>query len=156
MAGVLLKKQEKMSQKGSKYAFLQMSDPSGIFEVTIFSETLNAARDFLVAGESLLLKVEVEKRDDQMRMTAGSIQPLEQALEGKIHEIQIHLQTPDAAPKIRQFLDIEGKGRSKITLFAHLGDKRIARINLGGYWSLSAQARNIIRAEQGVLKISEL
>ena len=28
-----------MSQKGSKYAFLQISDPTGVFEVIIFSET---------------------------------------------------------------------------------------------------------------------
>ena len=46
MAGVLLKKQEKMSQKGSKYAFLQLSDPTGIFEVTLFSEMLATTREF--------------------------------------------------------------------------------------------------------------
>src|SRR5690606_15920268 len=40
MAGVILKKQEKMSQKGNKYAFLQLSDPTGIYEVTLFSELL--------------------------------------------------------------------------------------------------------------------
>lgn len=156
MAGVLLKKQEKMSQKGSKYAFLQVSDPTGIFEVMVFSETLNAAREFLEAGESLLLKVEVERRDDQTRMSAGSIQPLEQALEGKIHEIQIHMDASDAAPKIKEFLDIEGRGKSKITFFAHLGDERVARITMPGYWSLSAQARNMIRAEKGIIEISEL
>jgi DNA polymerase III alpha subunit len=43
MAGVILKKQEKVSQKGSKYAFLQLSDPTGIFEVTLFSELLAAS-----------------------------------------------------------------------------------------------------------------
>jgi DNA polymerase-3 subunit alpha len=43
MAGVMLKKQEKVSQKGSKYAFLQLSDPTGIYEVTLFSELLAAS-----------------------------------------------------------------------------------------------------------------
>ncbi|MGH1376785.1 MAG: DNA polymerase III subunit alpha [Alphaproteobacteria bacterium] len=156
MAGVLLKKQEKMSQKGSKYAFLQLSDPTGIYEVTIFSETLANAREHLEAGTSLLIHVNAEIKDDQLRYTSDRIQPLEQALEGKIHEIQIHMSTGDAAPKIKEFLDIEGKGRSKITLFAHLGDDRVAQIDMPGYWSLSSQARNVIRTQKGVIEISEL
>ncbi len=156
MAGVLLKKQEKMSQKGSKYAFLQVSDPTGIYEVTIFSETLNAARDFLNAGESLLLSVEVEIREDQMRMTASRVQPLEQALDGKISEIHVHLSDARGVPKLKEFLDIEGQGRSKIKIFAHFDDDRLAEITLSGNRALSAQARNIIRAEDGVLSIEEL
>ncbi len=156
MAGVLLKKQEKMSQKGNKYAFLQLSDPTGIFEVTIFSETLNNAREYLVAGTALLLNVEVEQTDDQMRYTSHKLQPLEDALEGKIHEIHIHLSTGDSAPKIKKFMDESGKGRSKITIFAHLDDDRRAQIDIPGYWSLNAAARNEIRSEKGVIDISEL
>ncbi len=156
MAGVLLKKQEKMSQKGSKYAFLQLSDPTGIYEVTIFSETLNAAREYLEAGESLLLSVDAEIQDDQLRFTSSKIQPLELALDGKINEIKIHISSPDAAPKIKEFLDIEGRGRSKIKILAHINDNRIAQINIPGAWSLSSQARNIIRAQNGVIEISEI
>jgi DNA polymerase III subunit alpha len=156
MAGVLLKKQEKMSQKGNKYAFLQLSDPTGIFEVTIFSETLNANREILEPGRSLLLGVDAEQREEQIRYTCQKIQSLEEVLENKIHQIHIHLSSPDAAPKIRQFLDIEGKGRSKITLFAHLEGGRKAEIELAGSWSLSPQARNIIRSEKGVIEIAEI
>lgn len=156
MAGVLLKKQEKVSQKGSKYAFLQLSDPTGIFEVTIFSETLQAARSYLEAGQSLLLTVEAEQREEQIRFTASGVQPLDQALEGKIHEIHIHLETAQAAPKIKQFLDIEGAGRSRILLFIHLPDGRKAELKLPGFHSFSAQARNIVRTEDGVIEINEL
>ncbi len=156
MAGVLLKKQEKMSQKGSKYAFLQLSDPSGIYEVTIFSEALNNYRDFLVAGTSLLVTVEVEKKDDQLRYTSHKIQPLELALEGKINEIHIHLSSADAAPKLKELMDSEGKGRSKVTIFVDLGDKRTAQIDIPNHWSLSSRARNSLRAEKGVVEISEL
>ncbi|MGH1377367.1 MAG: DNA polymerase III subunit alpha [Alphaproteobacteria bacterium] len=156
MAGVLLKKQEKMSQKGNKYAFLQLSDPTGIFEVTIFSETLNNARDYLEAGMSLLVTVEVEQKDDQLRYTSHKIQPLEDALEGKINEIHIHLSTGDSAPKIKELIDAGGKGRSKITIFAHIDDDRRAQIDIPGLWSLNAKSRNDIRTEKGVIDISEL
>jgi DNA polymerase-3 subunit alpha len=155
MAGVLLKKQEKISAKGNKYAFLQLSDPTGIFEVTLFSEILAASREFLVAGETLLLTVDAEQREDQIRFTGQKIQPLEQALEGKIREIQIHMNSGRAAPKIRQFLDTEGRGAAQITLYMKLEGDRTAKIQLPGRWNLSAQARNQIRGEEGVLEILE-
>ncbi len=156
MAGVLLKKQEKMSQKGSKYAFLQISDPTGVFEVIIFSETLAAARSFLEPGTSILLKVEGEVQDDQMRFTGGALKPLEESLEGKISEIHIRLEGDTSLPKIKEFLDIEGQGRSQIKIFANLEDERTAEVILPGRWSLSSQARNIIRGEEGVIEISEV
>jgi DNA polymerase-3 subunit alpha len=155
MAGVLLKKQEKMSQKGKKYAFLQLSDPTGIYEVTIFSETLNNAREYLEAGAPLLLSVEAEVSDDQLRFTSKKIQPLEQALDNKINEIEIHLNDFESAKKLKEFLDIEGRGRSKIKLLAHIDDKRAMMIELPGNWSLSSQARNVLRTQDGILKISE-
>lgn len=155
MAGVLLKKQEKISQKGSKYAFLQLSDPSGIFEVTIFSETLHGARDFLEAGEALLLSVEAEMREDQLRFTSQKIQPLEDALDKKINQIDIHLNDIQGAKKLKCLIDSEGRGRSKIKLYAYVDDKRAAVIELMGGNSLSSDARNILRTQEGVLKIAE-
>jgi DNA polymerase-3 subunit alpha len=155
MAGVLLKKQEKVSAKGSKYAFLQLSDPTGIYEVTLFSEMLHASREFLEAGNVLLLTVEGEQREDQLRFTAQKIQPLEEALESKIREIQIHMNKSAPAQKIRAFLDIEGRGAAQITLFVKIEGGRVAKIKLPGRWNLSAQARNMIRGEDGVEDIME-
>ena len=156
MAGVLLKKQEKISQKGNKYAFLQLSDPTGIYEVTIFSETLSSAREYLDVGESLLLDIEAETKEDQLRLTCSKIQPLELALDGKINEINIHLKSYQGAQKVKEFLDIEGKGRSKISIYAHLDDNRVVYIKIPGGWSLSSKARNTLRSEKGIIEISEL
>ena len=155
MAGVLLKKQEKMSQKGNKYAFLQLSDPTGIFEVTMFSEMLAQTREHLEAGTALLLGVEAEQREDQIRYTATSVKPLDEALEGKIREIDIHIESAAAAPKIKEFLEIEGKGHAHVNLHVKVDGQRVVQMKLPGRWSLSAQARNIIRTQKGVQEISE-
>jgi DNA polymerase-3 subunit alpha len=155
MAGVLLKKQEKMSQKGNKYAFLQLSDPTGIFEVTLFSEMLASAREHLEPGTALLIGVEAEQREDQIRYTATSIKPLDEALEGKIRSIDIHLDKSEPVHKIKEFLDIEGKGHAHINLHVKIDGQRVVQLRLPGRWSLSAQARNIIRTQEGVQEISE-
>ncbi len=155
MAGILLKKQEKMSLKGSKYAFLQLSDPTGIYEVTIFSETLQNAREHLEAGTPLLLAVEAEVSDDQLRFTSKKVQPLEGALDKKINEIEVHINDLDSAEKLKEFLDVEGRGHSRIKILAHTDHTRAAVINLPGRWSLGSQARNILRMQDGVLNIYE-
>lgn len=155
MGGVLLKKQEKMSQKGSKYAFLQLSDPTGIFEVTLFSEMLAAAREHLEPGNALLLGVEAEQREDQIRFTCTKIEPLDGALENKIREISIHMDQGAPIHKIKEFLDEEGTGHSVIKLHIRADSKRIAEVQLPGRWSLSADARNVIRTQEGVQEILE-
>jgi DNA polymerase-3 subunit alpha len=102
-----------------------------------------------------MLTVDAEQREDQIRYTGQKVSPLEKALEGKIREIQIHMNSGAAAPKIKKFLDIEGKGAAQLVLFMALEDGRSAKIQIPGRWSLSAQARNQIRAEESVLEILE-
>ncbi len=155
MAGVLLKKQEKVSQKGSKYAFLQLSDPTGIYEVTLFSELLAAARDYLVPGESLLLSVEAEEREDTIRFTCSRVEPLEAALEGKIKEIEIHLTDTAPLPKLRDYLDAEKYGRAQVVVYYQIDEGRVAKLVLPGRWALSSEARDMLRTERGVAKVCE-
>src|SRR5690606_35082598 len=47
LAGNLLSKQERTSAKGSRYAFLTLSDAGGTYEVTVFSEILAVSRDLI-------------------------------------------------------------------------------------------------------------
>jgi DNA polymerase-3 subunit alpha len=107
-----------------------------------------------------------------VRMTCGRVEPLEAALEGKIREIQIHMDDACGLPKLQEFLDIEndgavergielgnsngGRGMAKIMLFIKIDDARVAKTALPGTWSLSSGARNKIRTEDGVRDILEV
>lgn len=159
MAGVLLKKQERVSAKGNKFAFIQLSDPTGVYEVMLFSDILNASREMLETGEGLLLTVEAESQEEQIRFTVQKIERLDEALEGKIQEIRIEMDHAQAFPKIKEFLEIEThedkRGRSRLRINMRLDDGRVVDMVLPGYWNLSAQARDIIRAEAGIRAIAE-
>ena len=156
MAGVLLKKMERMSQKGNKYAFLQLSDSSGVYEVTLFSDLLSASKEFLQAGETLLLSVTAESREDQIRFTAQSIQPLDQTLEKRTDKIHVFIDESHPVQKLKEFIDIEGAGPSQIILHLPTKSGRMCEICLQGRYTLSTQARNILRGENGVLDIHEI
>lgn len=157
MAGVLLKKQIKVSQKsGNKFAFLQLSDSTGIFEVVVFSETLARAKDFLEEGESLLLKVTVEQQEDQKRFTVQDIQPLDKALSGKIREVRIALETPEAVESLKNSLNNEGPGPARVVIEVPLNNDELARIQLPGFYSFSPQARSALMKTAGIRDIWEL
>ena len=77
MAGSISGKQERKSARGNRFAFAQLSDPTGLYEVTIFSDTLEAARDHLEVGANVVLSVEANMESDQLKLLARSISPID-------------------------------------------------------------------------------
>lgn len=156
MAGILIKKQERVSSKsGNKFAFLQLSDSTGVYEVMIFSDTLARSREFLEPGTPLLVTVDAESKEDQVRYTGQRIEPLEEAMANKLQEVIIEMDASAPAARLKEFLDIEGQGRVKIMMLLLLANGRRAEMQVPGYWSLSPQAINQIRKTPGVLDIRE-
>ena len=77
MAGAVSGKQEKKSARGNRFAFAQLSDPTGLYEVTIFSDVLESARDHLETGRNVVLSVEATLEGDQIKLLARSVQPVD-------------------------------------------------------------------------------
>jgi len=78
LAGTVVSKKERISQKGNRYAFVTFSDASGSYEVTMFSETLSAAAELLEPGTAVLIKVTAQFEGETVRMTAQSVRGLDQ------------------------------------------------------------------------------
>ena len=77
MAGAVASKQERKSARGNRFAFVQLSDPTGLYEVTVFSDTLEAARDLLEAGNSVVLTVEATMESEQLKLLARGVQAVD-------------------------------------------------------------------------------
>lgn len=78
MAGIVMSLTEKISRSGHKYAFLQLSDPSGIYDVTLFSELLAKKRDLLTVGKAVLIQVAPRIEKEDIRLSAMDISSLDQ------------------------------------------------------------------------------
>jgi DNA polymerase-3 subunit alpha len=157
MAGVLLKKQERISAKsGKKYAFLSMSDHTGFYEVMIFSETLAAAREFLVEGNTLLLVVDVEAKDDQLRLMGQMVGPLDDAVERTTQRCEIVLDHVSNIESLKTILDDEGTGQVKLGLRIKQDNNKYVRIELDQRYNFSATARRSIQNTDGVARIMDL
>ena len=63
------------SAKGNRYAFVSLSDPSGLYEVTVFSDTLESARNHLEPGQAVVLTVEATLEGETLKLLARAAQP---------------------------------------------------------------------------------
>src|SRR4029077_10588894 len=55
LAGIVAGRKERTSGRGNRFAFVEMSDPSGTFEVTLFAEILSESRALLDSGQPLVV-----------------------------------------------------------------------------------------------------
>ncbi|MDO5659066.1 MAG: DNA polymerase III subunit alpha [Paracoccus sp. (in: a-proteobacteria)] len=81
IAGTVSTRQEKKSAKGNRFAFIGASDPTGLYELVMFSDLLETARPYLEPGASVVMQVQVEPAgDDGVKLLARSCVPLDQAV----------------------------------------------------------------------------
>jgi hypothetical protein len=96
--GSVAGRQERKSARGNRFAFVQLSDPSGLYEVTVFSETLEAARDLLEPGQNVVLTVQANMEADQLKLLATSAAPVDAGLaRAGRSEIRVFIEAPEAA-----------------------------------------------------------
>ena len=157
MAGIVVRKQERTSQKGNRFAFVQVSDPYGVFEMMVFSELLNAAREHLEAGTPILLSVDVDrKNEDELRFLAQSIEPLTSAVQSVTRQVIVEMQTPEAVAQVKAMLDNTGGGRVKVQVTADAGKGRTVTLELPGYYTIHEDTPRQLRAIRGVGEVREL
>ena len=62
LAGIVIGRQERTSAKGNRFAFVQLSDASGMYEVMVFTERWRRHRELLEPGRPVLVTVDVRMR----------------------------------------------------------------------------------------------
>ncbi|MFN3280610.1 MAG: DNA polymerase III subunit alpha [Tabrizicola sp.] len=158
LAGSVSSRQERKSARGNRYAFIQLSDPTGLYEVTCFSEVLEASRDFLDAGSNVVLTVKAELEGDTLKLLAQSVAPIDSvAAQAGAQDLRIHLSRPEAVASLAALLSrVEGRSRAAITLCVTDPDGREIDIALPDSYPVTPQIKGAIKAMQGVLAIEEI
>lgn len=112
LAGIVITKQERAAKSGQRYAFVQLSDPTGVFEVTVFSELLSQYRELLEPGTALLITATAQLSEENLRLTCQGVETLEKATEGG--SITVILQSEDQVKRFIRLLETAIPGRTKI------------------------------------------
>ena len=155
LAGSLLSKQERTSAKGSRYAFLQLSDSSGMYEVTCFSEILATSRELLEAGGPLLLELDAKLEDDQLRLTCQRITSLDQEAAKAAAGIRITIRDPGPIAELKTLIGAEARGRNRIAIVSQLGSREV-EIRLKETITFSPKFIGSLRSVSGVVEVEEI
>ncbi|WP_191058365.1 DNA polymerase III subunit alpha [Geminicoccus harenae] len=127
LAGVVLGKQERVTER-SRFAHVAMSDPSGQFEVTLFSEILARTRELLESKVPLVIEADGRVDGDMVRLTAHKVEALEELLVPHVPDLTIRLSSVDAALAMRPLLTPRTgrQGRLRLVLAHAAGEVVLA------------------------------
>ena len=170
MAGSVAGRQERKSARGNRFAFVQLSDPTGLYEVTVFSETLEVARDLLEPGQNVVLTVQANMEADQLKLLCTAVAPVDAGIAraGK-SEIRVFIEEAAAALSVKSLLEryrddgsVRGRGAVMLsTLGVELevgGAPRACDIDiaLGDGWPMNPQVKSALRSLRGVVAVEEV
>ena len=158
LAGIVTSKRITRTSKGSKMAFVTLSDTSSSFEVTLFQEVLNTAWDMLESSEPLLVTVDIQHRgdgsDSDVRLTAQGIRPLADAVpSSQSSDIRIHLRDDTPLPGLASLFQEQAEpGRGRVTLrLQHALPEREIDMELPATYRVDDALRRAITAVPGVV-----
>ncbi len=162
IAGSVASKQERKSARGNRFAFVQLSDPTGLYEVTVFSDTLEKYRDLLEPGQNVVLAVEATFESEQLKLLARGVQAVDDMVaDAAAMGLKVYVNDEGAIQSIATRLaELEKDGRLKGRGPVHLvlshpdlpGEVEVA---LTGEYPLNPQVKGAIKHIGGVLEVEE-
>jgi DNA polymerase-3 subunit alpha len=163
MAGVVAGRQERKSARGNRFAFCQLSDPTGAFEVTLFSETLEKSREHLETGAKVLLTVEATMEADQLKLLGRGVSPVDQGLAGAVSGLRIFLDDADVLPRIAGVLTRAAdqmpkaaRGPVELLLPDYVGLPGDTVLRLPQEFPVTPEIRGAVKSLAGVLAVEEV
>ncbi len=154
VAGTVTAKQERKSKKGNPFAFLSLSDPTGQFEIVVFSEVLNRSRELMEPGKSIVVSVEIDRTGDEVKLRAQSVRSVDEVVANAAAGMKIFLETPEPLAGLKTRLSEKGRGLVSLVLMGEGG--REVELKLPGGYRVTPQIRGAIKSVPGVVEVQEI
>ena len=156
LVGVVEGCQERTSAKGNRFAFIQLSDASGSFEVVVFAELLAASRGLLHPGSTVLVTTEARAESDALRLMATAIEPLDAAVAKAAAGLKVFLSDSEPLASLHRAIEGRDKGRGRLSLVLDLGTDAVVEVALPGGYVISPDMRSAIGAVPGIVGIEDV
>ncbi len=162
MAGTVAGRQERKSARGNRFAFAQLSDPTGQYEVTLFSEVLEQARPHLETGMQVVVQAEATLEADQLKLLARSVTPVEPLVaDAGGSGLRVFLERAEAIATAQTVLekalaDLPRVGRGPVLLTVMDPDLGEVDLDIGREFPVTPQVRGALRSLPGILEVEEI
>ncbi|MEM7074839.1 MAG: DNA polymerase III subunit alpha [Pseudomonadota bacterium] len=163
MAGVVAGRQERKSARGNRFAFVQLSDVSGGYEVTMFSDTLDQSRDHLDTGAQVVLSVEASMNEDQLKLLARAVQPADDVVaDAGTNGLRIFVDRAQAVRSVATVLtdaQTVSRGRARGPVRFCLMDADLpgeVEIDAGEHFVITPQIKGALKSLDGVVTVEDI
>ena len=148
IAATLLKVQERKTAKGSSYAIMKLTDLKSVFELFIFSDTLELNRKILKEGNSLILTLTKNTSNDENRFKRINVQKigsLKDVFNKPIYEISFDVKSNQEMHEISKLLNKDGKTIVNINM---ISEEKTLKFKLKNTRNLDRKLLNHLRNNQ--------
>ncbi len=161
LAGLVRDLTIRTSNKGNRYAIVGLSDASGNYKITLFSEILNNCRDIIETGNLLFIKASAQF-EGELRLNTLSIKPLDSVCRLSAMGLKLYLDTPESLPGLSKALSTDdAAGNGKVTIISRIQGNNLAKdeieveIELPDGYSISPATLMAIREISGISIIED-
>ncbi|MGB3808973.1 MAG: DNA polymerase III subunit alpha, partial [Parvibaculum sp.] len=154
LAGTVTAKQERKSKKGNPFAFISLSDPTGQFEVVVFSDVLNQSRELMEPGKAVVIVVEIDRTGEEGKLRAQSVRSVDEVVANTSAGMRIFIEDQKPLAGLKTRLTERGKGLVSLILLGEGG--REIEIQLKGGYKVTPQIRGAIKSVPGVIEVQEI
>jgi DNA polymerase-3 subunit alpha len=156
MAGTVISKREKISQKGNRFAFVQLSDATAAFEIAVFSEALSVSRDYLEPGQSVFIMAAAQFEEESVRFIANGIELLDVKAARASAGLKVYIEDQSAVPLMKELLEREGKGRGNVLIMARVDATTEAEVHLNQGYRITPSLLQAVKAVPGIADVQEV
>ncbi|MCU0815165.1 MAG: DNA polymerase III subunit alpha [Cypionkella sp.] len=158
IAGSVSARQERKSAKGNRFAFVQLSDPTGLYEVTVFSDVLEVARDHLEPGRNVVLTVKADPDGEGVKLLANAVALIDAVADAAAaSDLKIHINRAETLAALAGLLDkVEGRNRADVYVCIACEDGQEIDLKLPRPYPVTPQIKGAIKAMQGVMMVEEV
>jgi DNA polymerase-3 subunit alpha len=158
IAAVVRSVRMRRSRAGKPFAWVECSDTTGEFEITVFSEVLNSSRDLLEPGSLVLLSVTAEDRDGEIRFTCEAVRRLDTAAAQAMSMLKVAVSTPEALEAVsRRLAAVRPASRQeegRVVLSLRLGESgREVELSLARPAAATPALRGALKSVDGVADV---
>ncbi|MCG7629109.1 DNA polymerase III subunit alpha [Epibacterium sp. MM17-32] len=163
MAGVVAGRQERKSARGNRFAFAQLSDTTGAYEVTIFSDVLEKSREFLETGSKVVITAEATMESDQLKLLMRSAGPVDSAIaDAGRSSLRVYLESASAVATVATVLEDAKKAAKNASpgeIYVYLQDPNLpgdVEMELGQMFPINPQIKGALKSLEGVMDVEEI
>ncbi|HWD58204.1 MAG TPA: DNA polymerase III subunit alpha, partial [Stellaceae bacterium] len=156
LAGIVVGKKERTSARGNRFAFVSLSDTSGIFEITLFSDVLGQSRELLDGAQPLIVTVDARSEEQNLRLTAQKIEPLDRVVAHAAAGLKVFVGAEDALARLKGLFQREAVGgRGRVTVVLDLPSSEV-EITLPGGFRVDPRIRAAVKSLPGIVDVHDI